>query len=159
MTRILARWQCKLFSSLVGKQSSKTSLPRPYFVSDRQYWNRRYLRLTSISWKKSAYEIVIFLVEETKQFKEPHVYCIPFAELLHFYKKCGFKEVKLQHDSINEIIISKYKWCLNQYGKNVLLLKAIVKKYIRLNTNNQFIFLFLISINRSRRRGDLLLIV
>ncbi|WP_257348539.1 GNAT family N-acetyltransferase [Pseudalkalibacillus decolorationis] len=73
--------------------------------------------------KNLAYDVVNFLVEETKQFKEPNVYCIPFAELLNFYKKCGFKETNRQNDIIDEIILSKYKWCLNEYEKKVLLLK------------------------------------
>ncbi|MGN7233316.1 GNAT family N-acetyltransferase [Priestia megaterium] len=70
-----------------------------------------------------AYELVTFLVEEAKRFKEPNVYCIPFAELQHFYKKCGFKGTNLQNDNIDDVIRSKYKWCLNEYEKKVLLLK------------------------------------
>ncbi|KOP70791.1 GNAT family N-acetyltransferase [Priestia megaterium] len=73
--------------------------------------------------KNLAYELVNFLTEETKRFKEPNVYCIPFAELQHFYKKCGFKEINLQNENIDDVVHSKYKWCVNEYEKKVLLLK------------------------------------
>lgn len=70
-----------------------------------------------------AYEIVSFLVEESKRQGIKTVYCIPFEELQHFYKKFGFHEFDVSASSVDSKVLTKYQWCLETYDKNVLLLK------------------------------------
>ncbi|WP_459502984.1 GNAT family N-acetyltransferase [Bacillus sp. C1] len=72
---------------------------------------------------KLAGELVSFLVNEAKQSNVPNTYCIPFEELASFYKKYGFKEVNLDQETVPSTILTKYKWCLQEYDKNVLLFK------------------------------------
>ncbi len=66
-------------------------------------------------------DLVSFLVQEAKQSDASHVYCIPFEELADFYKKYGYKEVNLDQETVHPTIMTKYRWCLQEYEKNVLL--------------------------------------
>ncbi|MBY0160864.1 GNAT family N-acetyltransferase [Paenibacillus lautus] len=70
-----------------------------------------------------AHEVVSFLVEESKRLGLKTVYCIPFEELQHFYKKFGFHEFDVSAPAVDSKILTKYHWCLETYDKNVLLLK------------------------------------
>ncbi|HEK9099020.1 GNAT family N-acetyltransferase [Bacillus pfraonensis] len=70
---------------------------------------------------KLAGDLVSFLVQEAKQSNASHVYCIPFEELATFYKKYGYKEVDTDQEPVHPTIMAKYKWCLQEYDKNVLL--------------------------------------
>ncbi|MCV4233263.1 GNAT family N-acetyltransferase [Virgibacillus sp. LDC1] len=70
-----------------------------------------------------AHEIVAFLVEESKRLGLETVYCIPFEELQHFYKKFGFHEFDVSAPIVEPKILAKYHWCLERYDKKVLLLK------------------------------------
>lgn len=70
-----------------------------------------------------AHEVVSFLVEESKRLGLKTVYCIPFEELQHFYKKFGFHEVDVNAPAVEPKISAKYHWCLERYDKKVLLLK------------------------------------
>jgi N-acetylglutamate synthase-like GNAT family acetyltransferase len=79
--------------------------------------------LPSYRGEKLAGEIVSFLVKEAKKTNVANVYCLPFEELELFYKKFGFKDVNPEKDDIHETILTKYKWCLQEYEKNVLLFK------------------------------------
>lgn len=70
-----------------------------------------------------AHEIVAFLVDESKRLGLETVYCIPFEELQHFYKKFGFHEFDVSAPTVEPKILAKYHWCLERYDKKVLLLK------------------------------------
>ena len=70
---------------------------------------------------KLAGELVSFLVKEAKQSNVPNIYCIPFEELAAFYKRYGFKEVDIDQETVPSTILIKYKWCLQEYDKKVLL--------------------------------------
>ncbi|MBC6973076.1 GNAT family N-acetyltransferase [Bacillus sp. Xin] len=72
---------------------------------------------------KLAGDLVSFLVNEAKQSNIPNIYCIPFEELETFYKRYGFKEVNINQETVPTAILAKYKWCLQEYDKNVLLFK------------------------------------
>ncbi|PEA82580.1 GNAT family N-acetyltransferase [Bacillus pseudomycoides] len=72
---------------------------------------------------KLAGDLVSFLVQEAKQSDASNVYCIPFEELAAFYEKYGYKEVNTDQETVPPIILTKYKWCLQEYDKNVLLFK------------------------------------
>ena len=64
-----------------------------------------------------AHEVVSFLVEESKRLGLKTVYCIPFEELRHFYKKFGFHEVDVNAPAVEPKISAKYHWCLERYDK------------------------------------------
>lgn len=70
-----------------------------------------------------ANELVDYLVKETKKNNLKEVYCLPFEELKHFYQKFGFKEFDYEGKQINNHILKKLQWCLDNYEKKVLLLK------------------------------------
>lgn len=70
-----------------------------------------------------AHELVDYLVKETERNNLKEVYCIPFEELKHFYGKFGFKVFDYEGKPINNHILKKYQWCLDNYEKKVLLLK------------------------------------
>ena len=70
-----------------------------------------------------ANELVGYLVEEAKQRGLKEVYCLPFEELKNFYEKFGFKTFDIELTPTNEKVLKKYNWCLDNYEKNVLLLK------------------------------------
>ncbi|MBS9806215.1 GNAT family N-acetyltransferase [Bacillus toyonensis] len=70
-----------------------------------------------------AGELVSFLVETAKKSQTQNINCLPFEELENFYKKYGYTEVNTTKDVFHPIILKKYKWCLDNYDKNVLLFK------------------------------------
>lgn len=70
-----------------------------------------------------ANELVDYLVKEVKKRNLKEVYCLPFEELKPFYEKFGFAECDYEEKQINKRILKKYQWCLDNYEKQVLLLK------------------------------------
>lgn len=70
-----------------------------------------------------ANELVDYLVKETKKHNLKEVYCLPFEELKHFYGRFGFEEFDYEGKQINNRILKKFQWCLDNYEKKVLLLK------------------------------------
>ncbi len=64
-----------------------------------------------------ANELVDYLVKETKKNNLKEVYCLPFEELKHFYQKFGFKEIDYESKQINNHILKKFQWCLDNYQK------------------------------------------
>ncbi|GAA4277781.1 GNAT family N-acetyltransferase [Aquimarina mytili] len=69
-----------------------------------------------------AQKIIHHLLENTIQNKK--IWCLPFKNLEHFYKKFGFFDEKIDHSKIPNKIYEKYAWCnQNQnYKEEVLLL-------------------------------------
>lgn len=61
--------------------------------------------------------IVDFLL--TCAMPNSNIYCIPFADVSHFYKKYGFMTAE---KIIPEQIMEKYLWCKKFYDKDVELL-------------------------------------
>ncbi|MFT9819111.1 GNAT family N-acetyltransferase [Lysinibacillus sp. NPDC056185] len=70
-----------------------------------------------------ANELVDYLVKEAKKSNLKEIYCLPFEELKCFYGKFGFEEFDYEGKQINNHILKKYQWCLDNYEKKVLLLK------------------------------------
>jgi len=70
-----------------------------------------------------ANELVGYLVKETELKNIKEVYCLPFEELKSFYEKFGFKVFNYESNQMNDHILKKYQWCLDNYEKKVLLLK------------------------------------
>ncbi|PVZ79311.1 GNAT family N-acetyltransferase [Serratia sp. S1B] len=72
-----------------------------------------------------ANELVGYLVDAAKQKNLKAVYCLPFENLKTFYQKFGFNEFKHDASQVNEKVLKKHQWCLDNYDKKVLLLKLI----------------------------------
>jgi len=70
-----------------------------------------------------ANELVDYLINEVKESNLKEVYCLAFEELKSFYGKFGFEEFEFDGKQINNHILKKYQWCLDNYEKKVLLLK------------------------------------
>jgi predicted GNAT family N-acyltransferase len=67
-----------------------------------------------------AEQIVLHLLQNHEQHKK--IWCLPFKHLQHFYNKFGFLDQKTQDYKIPDKIYNKYKWCNQNYNKDVLLL-------------------------------------
>lgn len=70
-----------------------------------------------------ANELVGYLVEVAKKKNFKAVYCLPFENLKNFYHKFGFNEFEYETSQVNDKVLKKYQWCLENYDKKVLLLK------------------------------------
>ncbi len=67
-----------------------------------------------------AEKIVTYLLDHAGSKKK--VWCLPFAHLLHFYAKFGFKDHTTTNHQIPDKIASKLHWCTTTYKDEVLLL-------------------------------------
>lgn len=72
-----------------------------------------------------ANELVGYLVDIAKQKNLKAVYCLPFEELRNFYAKFDLHEFEYIDNQVNTKVLEKFKWCLDNYEKQVLLLKLI----------------------------------
>lgn len=70
-----------------------------------------------------ANELVGYLVAVAKKKNFKAVYCLPFENLKNFYHKFGFKAFEYETSQVNDKVLTKYRWCLENYDKKVLLLK------------------------------------
>lgn len=72
-----------------------------------------------------ANELVSYLVDLAQQKYLKAIYCLPFENLKNFYQKFGFYEFEHHANLVNEKILKKHQWCLENYDKKVLLLKRV----------------------------------
>ncbi|WP_108866297.1 GNAT family N-acetyltransferase [Aquimarina aquimarini] len=67
-----------------------------------------------------AKEIILHLLKNHEHYKK--IWCLPFKYLCSFYSKLGFLDQKIHNYKIPDKIDHKYKWCNQNYNKEVLLL-------------------------------------
>jgi N-acetylglutamate synthase-like GNAT family acetyltransferase len=70
--------------------------------------------------KGIARDLVEYMIKTTDVSK--NIYCIPFVKYEHFYRSCGFTDVK-DWEAVPNKLKQKLDWCNSFYGEPLSLLK------------------------------------
>lgn len=98
----------------------RAGLGRLVFIDDQNLELGGIVVLESYRGLGVATRIVEFLVEGVP--KNTNVFCIPFANLYEFYRRFNFERCSVPYD-VPSVVLSKYRWCLQKYPQETLLLQ------------------------------------